>query len=186
MEHEMLNRLINFEEVSWSPDQRATRQELENRIEDFKEGIFFRTVKGKDVSQVTVVPKKIQEITGFKQMRDLPVDRSSKDLWIINIATAMDERSKGHASKLIAKVVNWATINGYRTIQTGVTCHGLKEKMESGEVSSLDDYMSRSLNPAFNLFRSVDTLSSKVIKDYWSEDEGSCGIGVVLKITLGS
>jgi len=175
-----LERLQKFENVSWPEELQASRKELLGRLLDFPQGVFMLKDRT-DVCQITVAPKEIPKVTGFEQMRDLPVDLNSRDLWVINIATRKDKRGEGYASKLIDQVIEWARENAYRSIQTGVTCHGYREKLDNDEIGSIEEYMETKLNPALKLFPGAEW---KLIPSYWPEDEGSGGYGVLVKIKL--
>lgn len=186
-----LDRLLEFEKVSWPADMQATRDQLDERITLFHSGIFMLKDEGKDVSQITVVPKDIpQVVTGFEQMRDKPVDRTSLDLWVLNIATHRDTRGKGYASYLMAEVIEWAIMTSAESIQTGITCPGYSYKKNEGEVDSVQEYMQRGLNPTMRVLeeaaeqnkRSVDIV--KIIPNYWPIDADSAGYGVWVKIVL--
>jgi len=172
-----LEDLMEFEKVSWPTDLQADEATLQKRLDDFGIGVFVLEVADEIVCQITVAPKNIpHEIKGFTQMRDLSVDKESKDLWVINIATRMDRRGKGYAKKLMKFVIHRGGLAGFDTIQTGVTCHGLKE---SG--LSVGEYMKRGLNPALNLFGDVEW---ELVENYWPDDKGSLGYGVILKLKL--
>lgn len=177
-----IERLLAFEKVSWPKDLRATKEDLQKRKDEFGIGIFLMVVGNTDVAQVTISPKKLpKKITSFEQMRDLPVDEKSMDLWFTNIAVKEDRRGEGYAKKMIKYILKWAWLQGYCDVHTGVTCHGYKERKEAGEVKDIEDYMEQKMNPALNLFPKA---LWKVIKNYWPEDEGSEGYGVVLKVHL--
>jgi len=169
-----ISQLLEFEKSSWPEGLRANPATLMKRLLDFKEGIFMWEDRHL-VCQVTVAPKKIREIKSFTQMRDLPVDLGSKNLWITNIATHRNFRGRGYATLLFKEVIDWAT-GHYETIQTGVTCSGLKDSGLRPE-----EYMEKGMNPALNLFGTKDY---KIIPNYWEEDDGSMGYGVLVKKTL--
>lgn len=164
-----LTELVAFEKESWPSQLRANHVQLVKRKVAFGEGIFLLNKHGQDVCQITVMPKKIPDITGFAQMRDLSVDKNSHDLWVVNMASSV--HGKGYASELMAHVIKWAKGQGYETIQTGVT--------------KIADP-----NPAVKALQNACQMANaklevvKEIKDYWPEDEASQGVGVVVKITL--
>lgn len=188
-----LARLIAFEQVSWPPEHQATSIELARRLETFPQGIFLLSVKGEDVSQVTVSPKAVpplKDIKGFEQMRDLPVDPKSKILWITNLATKMEKRGKGYLTRLLSYVMIWAKQEGYEEILTGITCYGLKEALEKGTALSPQDYMAKGMNPALRAIKKsaqavgCSIWNSDLIPNYWEQDTDSLGYGVLVRILL--
>ncbi len=195
-----LERLIEFEQASWPEGERATVGELEKRLAEFPEGIFMLEVTEtdgmkKDVSQVTMSPKLLpgtKEINSFTEMRDLPVDRKSPDLWITNMASRPEERNKGYMQAVLVKGIEWAKANGYRSIQAGVTCDGFRALHESGRVKDIQDYHRQGFNPALRAaIQAASTAGVRIrfsepIPDYWSEDVGSEGYGVLVTIELSS
>lgn len=160
-----ISELWKFEKASWSKSLRASRQVLINRWNDFPQGIFMLG----DICQVTVVPKHLpDEIKTFEQMRDLQVDLGSRDLWVLNIATHLKAREQGHASTLVMHVVDWAKDTGkYDTIQTAITCPGVREGSK----------------PPVRMFpEGVEEI--RLIPNYWEADTESNGYGMLIKLTL--
>lgn len=188
-----LERLVAFERVSWPEEYQASEEELAERLRAFSQGVFLLSLSGEDVSQATVSPKDVpseEGIKGFEQMRDLPVNRQSKTLWITNLATKMGKRGGGYLTRLLGYVFEWAKREGYQEIVTGITCYGLREAMEQGTVSSPKDYMEKSMNPALRAMQKAARASgleienSDPIPHYWEEDSDSLGHGVLVKIAL--
>lgn len=188
-----LERLVAFEEVSWAKEHQASRDDLVHRLEAFPEGIFLLSVEGEDVSQVTFSPKKIppfEEIQGFEQMRDIPVDRNSKRLWITNLATRVGKRGGGYLTTLFGHSVQWAREQGYEEIVTGISCYGLKESMEQGAAVSPEDWLNKGMNPALRAIEKVaedvgcKAWHSDPIPGYWEEDTDSLGYGVLVRMVL--
>lgn len=159
-----LKRLWRFEQASWPRKLRASKKQLGERCKEFPQGIFMLG----DVCQVTVAPKIIPEgIETFEQMRDLPVDNSSNDLWVLNIATHPKMRGKGYASQLLTHVIKWARDEGYKTIQTAITCAGI----------------SKGVKPPIGMF-SEKAEEVRLIPNYWEDDAESSGYGLLIKLTL--
>lgn len=134
-----LDSLCQFEAASWPEEEMASRGDIAKRLETFPEGIamLYDTdpLDGvvKPMAQFTQAPKMIpQEIEGFEQMRDLPVDTQSETLWGTNISRRIGEKYSGHgyASQLVSKRLIWAKEHGYKRFMGGVTCDGLAEYIE--------------------------------------------------------
>lgn len=204
-----LQELVDFEQDSWPENERASKEQLQKRLTDFPEGIFMLRVTysngvKEDVSQITVGPKKItnaEEVNGFEEMRDHEVEPESKVLWVTNIATKQgnDYRDKGYASQLLSQVIFWASREKYEAIMAGVTCDGYKAAIDSGIVSSIDDYMTKQMNPAIKTFNRATqnynsffsnardrcfNWQSDPIAGYWPENISSGGHGVLAGIEL--
>lgn len=188
-----LERLVAFEKVSWLEALQASAEELATRLSVFPDGIFLLSDKREDVCQVTISPKRIPDpslIKGFKQMRDLPVDLRSKDLWVINIATKEGKRGKGYAGYLLSRVVRWAAESGYQSIVTGVSCDGFAEALRAGTISSIAEYAAKNMNPALRgMERAAEnngfpSWHTDPIPHYWEEDRSSQGYGVLVGIVL--
>lgn len=189
----VLERLVDFERMSWPSELQATPEELRVRLETFSEGIFLLVDEGEDVAQVTVSPKAVPSkdlIVIFEAMRDLPVDRSSKILWVTNIATGMKSVGKGYGTKLLEGVVSWSIKAGFEAIMAGVTCYGFAKALQNREVRSIQEFMERDLNPAVRVFRASAEAngcgfsSGTPLADYWSGDKESAGYAVLVTIDL--
>lgn len=164
-----LRRLCAFELVSWPKELQASAEQLKQRLHDFGGGIFLFEHKGEDVCQVTVSPKRIPDsIKTFAQMRDLPVDKTSRDWWITNMATKIGSHGKGYATYLMQRVFENAYLMGANTLRTGVTLHpGASKAIEQA---------------ANNTNRRFVRLWT--IEDYWPEDTDSKGRGLLIKVIL--
>lgn len=190
-----LERLLQFEDVSWTTEERATEDELKKRLEQFSEGIFLLSVDGEDVAQITLSPKDIHDphtINSFEEMRDFPVDKKAPVLWVTNIAVKQGDRyrGKGYAVELFNRVVDWAAKNKYQSIMAGVTCDGFNEALQKGRVGSIEEYMKKNMNPALNALKRA-ALNHKLnfhhtdpIPEYWPGDKTSQGYGVMTEIDL--
>ena len=188
-----LERLVTFEQVSWPKELQATPGELKQRLEAFPEGVFILSDDGEDIAQVTVSPKAVPSedlIISFEEMRDLPVDRTSKTLWVTNIATKIEAVGKGYGTRLFGEVVGYGVRAGFELIMAGVSCYGFKEALQKSDVCSIDEYMEKGLNPAVRVFQQsaqahgCGFLSGAPIANYWSDDEESIGYGVLVTIDL--
>lgn len=190
-----LSRLLAFEKASWPQDLQASEAELAKRLEAFPQGIFLLAVDAKDVVQITVSPKQLppaKDITSFEKMRDLPVDLASKDLWVTNIAAKQGQeyRGKGYATVLMSRVVSWAIENGYNSILAGVTCSGFANARAQGQIVSIQEYLDQGMNPALRVFQKAANQNNcqhqhtGPLKDYWLNDQGSEGYGVLISINL--
>lgn len=194
-----LAALVRFEELSWPEDERATPEDLQRRLDAFPEGIFMLMADGEPQAQITISPKDIHDpdtIDSFEKMRDMAVDRESPVLWVTNMASNMESKGKGYVSGLMSHVMTWAEESGYQSIMAGVTCDNFTDLKASGDVASIDDYMSKRLNPGVNTFRSAAkkyeqktgykafVWNSDPIKDYWPADKASDGYGVMVEVDL--
>lgn len=193
-----LEQLLVFEKISWPEEEQATPDQIEQRLNDFPDGMFMLTVNGEMAAQVTVSPKDIRDpdtINKFVSMRDMSVDKESPILWGTNMATPPEHKGKGYTSRLMKEVFKWANESGkYTTFMGGVTCDNYAELLKKGQVSSIEDYMEKNLNPGLNLFKSVarkfkdDTGQnlflhhSDPITNYWEEDIASSGYGVMIAV----
>lgn len=199
-EKELVERLVDFEKVSWPKGERANKKILIRRVKDFSEGIFILSVNHsdnlyEDVAQITLAPKEISDLTkikSFKHMRDLPVFKESNALWVTNLAAKMGDkyRDNNYATEITTKALKWAIKNGYDYCITGVTCYGFHEAHLAKKVSSIEDYQSKNMNPALKTFRQAakniqrPIKNFKPIKNYWPEDKESEGYGVIIIIDL--
>jgi hypothetical protein len=188
-----IDRLVAFEKASWPKKLQASRKELEVRLHDFGKGVFLLSVDGVDVAQITVSPKRLpptSEIRSFEFMRDLPVDVASPTLWMTNIATRIDERGKGYSTALLKEVLAFGVREGYRSLYAGVTCDGYGEALESGTVNSLEEYLTKGMNPALQVFKKAAEVQGLTLTqgdplpNYWPNDEGSAGYGVLANVAL--
>ncbi len=190
-----LERLLQFEQVSWVAEERATKDELQKRLAQFPEGIFLFSIDGEDVAQITISPKDIHDphtINSFGEMRDFPVDKKAPVLWVTNIAVKQGARYRGHgyAIKLLNHVVDWVAKNRYQTIMAGVTCEGFNEALQEGRVGSIEEYMKKNMNPALNTFKraalnhNLNLYHTDPIPEYWPGDKTSQGFGVMTEIDL--
>ncbi len=200
--HPNLEQLVEFESISWpDPEERATAEDLEKRLQAFPEGIFLLLADGEPVAQITVSPKDIKNpdtINSFERMRDMPVELGSPVLWITNMACNHEFRGRGYVSYLMAEVMKWATEQGYQSIMAGVTCDNFADLKTSGQVENIDEYMSRNLNPGVNTFRAAarrlnqDTgqaafvWNSDPIADYWPADKASAAYGDMVEVDLSN
>lgn len=209
-----LETLLEFEEVSWPEEERASEESLQQRLADFPEGIAFLYDEDptdhqiKPMAQLTMAPKQIPEnIRSFEEMRDLPVDRSSNSLWGINIGRRVgpEYAGKGYASSLVKDRLLWAQDHGYKIFTGAVTFDRLKEwiatndQSVSGQTIQNDPqfyfkaakaFNEQGLNPALNLFKkAAATLGLEIeigepIENYWPVNETSLSFGVLIKIHL--
>lgn len=166
-----IDRLVEFEKESWPEALRATREQLAERVEAFPEGIFILSENGTDIAQVTVSPKAVlplEYLTSFAHMRDLPVDRSSLNLWVTNLAVAEGFRGKGYGLEILDHAVSWAKESGYIRIAAGVTSFGTAEI--TFRSAAMSDHMR---------FRSIGSVAG-----YWPEDTESAGYGIPVEIVL--
>lgn len=190
-----LKRLINFEQVSWPHSEQAKKSELEKRLKAYPQGIFILSDHGEDVAQITVSPKdlpSLEKITSFEMGRDLPIVRGSKDLWITNISRKQGPlyAGRGYVTYLLTQVISWAKKEGYESLAAGITCSGLKEKIEKGEVEDVQEYIEKEKNPALRCIKTAAKNKKSivevgpVIKDYWLDDKDSLAYGVMVRVRI--
>lgn len=189
-----LERLIAFEQLSWTEENQAKPDELSKRLRNFPNGIFVLSDGDTDVAQVTVSPKSYgaEMMTSFQAMRDLPIDFDSLSLWVTNVAVLPDQQGRGYATQLLTEVLIWAISQGYQDCAAVVTCDGYAKHLISSEVSNIHEYMAKKLNPALKVFERIATRGdwqfehTAPIANYWPEDVGSAGYGVMVRIKLKS
>lgn len=188
-----LERLADFEAASWPEGERASREDLQRRLESFPEGIFMLSDDGVDVAQTTVSPKEVGDpnnISSFERMRDLEVDRTSKTLWMTNVSRRMGSafRGRGYGEAILTGAFAWSRDQGYESLIAGVTCDGYHAAREAGTVKSIEEYMDKGMNPALNAFQKAakqvgaSLTYEQPIPDYWPEDASSEGYGVMVSV----
>lgn len=185
-----IEKLTAFEAVSWPRNERASEKALSRRLAEYPEGIFLLSIEGKDVAQVTVSPKRIpKKITTFEQMRDIPVDRKSRQLWITNMATACSFRGKRHMTCLLQEVIRWAISRQYESMSAVISCHGYSKLKEDG--ATIEEYISKGGNPALRAIQRAAEIIEGVlvnyfdpIPNYWEENRASQGYGILVTVDL--
>ena len=199
--HPNLTQLIDFEKLSWpNSEEQASEEELQKRLEAFPDGIFMLLADGEPMAQITISPKDVYDpdtIDSFERMRDMEVNWASPVLWVTNMAARADVKGKGYVSSLMAEVMRWASENGYQSIMAGVTCDGFANLHENGQVANINEYMKKFGNPGVNTFKSairrveqqdperhLFVWNSDPITNYWPEDKGSEGYGVMVEVDL--
>ena len=190
-----LERLIAFERVSWPEDEQASPAQLADRLRSFPDGIFMLSAGGKDIAQFTCAPKSLgdlSQISSFAQGRDLGVDLESKDLWGMNLVVRPEYQGMGYAPLILEHALRWAVDQGYRSLSGGGTCSGYAQLLREGTVSSITVYAQQGLNPVVRTFKKAaknlghSFESFDPIKNYWPEDVGSAGYGVMMRITFAN
>lgn len=129
-----------------------------------------------------------ETIESFDAMSELPIDKSSKTLWGVNIAVDPQFAGQGVAKELIATAISKAKQLGIKEMKGGIRLAGMKQMIDSGMIQNPVDYPI-TLDKLAKAFISATQrenvqISFSAPQKYWEIDEESLGYASIITIKI--